>query len=50
VLDPGPALIGCAQDLSNNLHGKILRIDPNVPAPGTYSIPPDKSFVDAAGG
>lgn len=49
TLDPDPALIGWAQDLTGNLHGKILRIDPDVPEPGTYAIPPDNPFVGATG-
>lgn len=45
LLDPDPALVGWARDLTNNHHGKILRIDVDVPDAGTYAIPPDNPFV-----
>ena len=48
-LDPDPALIGWAQDLTNNLHGKILRIDTNVADVGTYAIPVQNPFVGKVG-
>jgi len=49
MLDPDPALIGWAQDLTDNLHGKILRIDPDVPDSDTYAIPANNPFVGVAG-
>jgi len=45
ALDPDPAIIGWARDLTNNLHGKILRIDTDVPDVGTYTIPSDNPFI-----
>lgn len=48
-LDPDPALVGWARDLTNNLHGKILRIDVDVPDAATYAIPPDNPFVGVSG-
>jgi glucose/arabinose dehydrogenase len=45
TLDPDPALIGWARDLTNNLHGKILRIDVDVPAMNSYAIPSDNPYV-----
>jgi glucose/arabinose dehydrogenase len=49
MLDPDPALIGWAQDLTDNLHGKILRIDSDVPDSDTYAIPANNPFVGVAG-
>jgi len=49
MLDPDPALIGWAQDLTDNLHGKILRIDTDVPDVDTYAIPADNPFVGVTG-
>lgn len=43
ALDSDPALVGWARDLSDNLHGKILRIDTDVV--DTYAIPPDNPYV-----
>jgi glucose/arabinose dehydrogenase len=48
------AAIGNAQDLTNNLLGKLLRIDvdgDDFPGDGmrNYAIPPDNPFVDATG-
>ena len=38
---------GNAQDITNNLLGKMLRID--VDGGGAYAIPPDNPFVDVTG-
>ena len=44
------SIIGNAQDVTNNLLGKMLRIDPSTaPAAGGYSIPADNPFVGVTG-
>jgi len=44
------AVIGNGQDITNNLLGKMLRINPSTaPAAGGYSIPADNPFVGVGG-
>jgi len=51
--DTGPGhttTLGNGQDITNNLLGKMLRIEPSTaPAAGGYSIPADNPFVGVTG-